>query len=370
MAPSEGKAARRVIIGTGWAMPAALAVLFVALIYVPAHIRAGVGIDAPIAAAATLYVLALSVAAPRLVRGAVLRAGGSRAPIVLLGTAHDATMASPVSTGWRLAAVALGTITSLVAAAVSMQLASGSDPTSYGHAVISAAAAVNLALAAGILVPAPGFSGWVVLLTIVDAAGARPSQRIGQAARLSRYARIVIVAAVSAAAMLFGDPILFVVGLILGLYMWATCRLAESQDATARFIAGHRAGDLARPATSRADPDEALDDLIDRLPAENTVTVIGPGAPLGAIGPRQIASYRATARGVRCRDVMVPLAELRPIASSAPAVELLPHMDRNGFALVWGVDGPAYVETDDLATQIRLWVWMQERRQRERTGRE
>lgn len=85
------------------------------------------------------------------------------------------------------------------------------------------------------------------------------------------------------------------------------------------------------------------------------------GRVLGAIGPHQIAARAVVRRGERCRDVMVPVAALRPVAASSPAVDLVPRLAGYGFVPLTGPDVLGYVEASDLATQIRIWMALRER---------
>ncbi len=362
-APPPGEqAGRKVSLGPGWLLPAALASVFVVLLYVPAHNPSTSGIDGLIAAMAILYVLGLSLTTPRLLRGAILRSGGSRDPIVLLGRGPDALTAESIRARWRLAAVAVSTVTSLAATLVAARLALVADPASYPHAVASLALGVNVAIAAGALVPAPGFTGWALVLGLVDASGARPDRRVGRAARLARFVGVPIMLTVGVAAALFGDPMFLVISFMFALITWTQTTVVVGQDATARFLAGHCAEDLIRPIINHVDPEETLDGLLARPRANCVVTIVEVhGCVLGAIGPRQIASRVSGSRSDRCREVMVPIAALRPLAASSPAADLVPRLGRYGFALVAGPDGLGYVEVSDLATQIRIWVGLRER---------
>ena len=271
---------------------------------------------------------------------------------------------------WRLAAVAASTAASLAATFVAARLAVATDPSSYQHGVVVLAFGANLAIAAGTLVPAPGFTGWALLLGLVDAVGVRPDRRVGRAARLAQFVGVPIMLAVGVAAALVGDPMFLVIAFVLALITWTQSTAVVGRDATAQFLAGHRAGEIVRPIMSHVDPEETLDGLLACPRADRVVTIVeADGGVLGAIGPRQIAGRASVSRGERCREVMVPLAALRPLAASSPAADLLPRLGGYGFALVTGPDGLGYVEVSDLATQIRIWVALRERGVARRFGR-
>lgn len=359
-----------VAFGSGWLWPAVVVSLFVVLLYVPAHHEPTGAMDGLAASVAILYVLGLSLMTPRLLRGIILRAGGSHDAVVLLGRGPNALTAESIRARWRLAAVAASTVASLAATLVAARLTVAANPASYQHAVASLALGVNLAIAAGTLVPAPGFTGWALLLGLVDAVGVRPDRRVGRAARLAQFVGVPIMLTIGTAAALLGGPMFMVIGLMLGLLAWTKSEAAAGRDATVRFLAGHRAGDLVRPITSHVNPEETLEGLLARPRADRVVTIVeADGGVLGAIGPHQIAARASVSRGGRCRDVMVPLAALRPLAASSPAADLLPRLGGYGFALVTGPDGLGYVEVSDLATQIRIWVALRERGVARRFGR-
>lgn len=357
-----------VTVGSGWLWPAVVAALLVAFVYVPAHHRSSGGADGLVAAVAILYALGLSLTAPRLIRGIVLRAGGARDSIVLLGRGPDTLTAESVRAGWRLAAVAVSVAFSLVAAAVAARLSVTADPTTYGHAVVDLAAVVNLVLAGAVLVPAPGLMGWALLVGLVDALGVPAERRVRRAARLARLVGIPVLLSIAGLAAVLVDPMFLLIGVVLGLLTWTQGEAVVRADATVRFLAGHRAGDLVRPATSHVDPERPLDDLLAHRAAHHVVTIVdGGGGVQGAIGPRQIAAHPAARVGERCRDVMVPVAALRPVAGASPATDVLACLATHGFALVTGPDGLGYVEASDLAVQVRIWTALRERGSRPRT---
>lgn len=361
--PRREAAAGPVTLGSGWLWPAAFVAMFVALFYMPGHNPSSAGSDDLVATIAVLYVVGLSVVGVRLVRGVILRAGGSREAIVLLGSGPDPLVSEVVRPRWRLAAVAAGALAPFAAAVVAARLAAVADPATNAHAIASLALGVNSVIAAGVLVPAPGFLGWALLLGVVDAAGARPDQRIRRGARVAQSVGVPILLVAGASAALLGDPMLMFLGLVLGFLTWSGSQAAAAQDATVRFLAAHVAGDVARPLASHAAPDEPIGDLVARLRADNAVVAVeAGGGVVGAIGPLQLAAGGVGKRDERCTEEMVPLGSLRLLGPASPAVEVLPEIARYGFALVTGPDGLGYVEAGDLGRQIKIWIALSERR--------
>ncbi len=349
-------------LGSGWLWPAAFVAMFAALFYVPGHNPTSSGLDDLAATVAVLYVVGLVVVGVRLVRGFILRAGGSREPIVLLGSGPDPLVSGAIGPRWRLAAVAAGVVAPVVAAVAAGRLATITDPTTSAHLIASLALGVSAVVAAGVLIPAPGFPGWALLLGIVDAVGARPDQRVRRAARIARAVGVPILFAAGLAAALLGDPMLMFLGFALGFLAWTGSQAAAAQDATARFLAAHAAGEVARPLADHAGGDEPIADLLARLRTDFAVVAVeAGGGVLGAIGPRQLAARDASARDQRCGDTMVPLTSLRLLGPTSPAVDLLPEIARHGFALVRDPDGLGYVEASDLGRQIRIWVALGDR---------
>lgn len=369
--PSHGEQpAGPVTVGSGWLWPATFVAMFVALFYVPGHNPSSAGGDNLVATIAGLYVVGLSVVGVRLIRGIILRAGGSNQPIVLLGKGPDPLTSEAGRPRWRLAAVAAGAIAPLAVALAAWQLAATADPSTYAHAIASLALSVNAVIAAGALIPAPGFAGWALVLGIVDSTGAPPDQRVRRAARIARVVGAPILLAAGSAAALLGDPMLMVLGFVLGFLTWSGSQAAAAQDTTARFLAAHTAGEVARPIVNDTAPDEQIGDLMARLRTDNAVvTVEAGGGVVGAIGPRQLAARGKLKRDERGTEAMVPLGSLRLLGPASPAVELLPEIARHGFALVTGPDGLGYVEASDLGRQIRIWIALGDRGVGGRSGR-
>ena len=361
--PSQGGSAGGLVtVGSGWVWPAVLAAAFLALIYLPGHNPASTGGGGLIVTVAALYVMGMTVVGVRVVRGTILRAGGSREPITLLGRGPDPLVSSALRPRIRLAAVAAGALVPLLAAFIAYRLVGLADPTTDAHAIAGLALGANAVIAAGVLIPAPGFPGWALVLAVVDAAGVTPDRRVRQAARVARLAGVPILLAAVIAASVIGHPMLMPLGFLLAFMLWSGIQATVGQDTAARFLAGHTAGEVARPVTSDASPDEPVVDLVARLRTDHDVVAIASGGGvIGALGPGQLAARGGVQRGARCEDVMVPLASLRLLGRMSPSVELLPELARHGFALVSDPDGLGYVEASDLRRQIRIWTALGDR---------
>lgn len=354
--PGDGRpsAAGLVAVGPGWVGPAVFVALMLSLVYLPSHHASPRAVDGLVAAVAALYVVGLSVALVRLARGALMRVAGSPRPIVVLGQGPD-TIADPrIPAGWRLAAVLAGTLVAAVGAGVSGWLGMQADDATYAHALANLGLAANLALAGAILVPAPGFAGWALLVAIVDMAGTPIDARIPRTARLARAMGIPVVLLVGLTAFVLRDPMLVLLAVMLTMLIANRTGLAVGQDAISRFLAGRVAGDLARPIIGYADAAEAVDTVLMRLPAGAVVTAVDvSGALVGAVGPAQLAGRGREHRGQRVSEVMVGLAQLPLLAASTAAGDLWPMLARHGFVLVRADDGLAYIEANDLLAQIQ-----------------
>ena len=337
--------------------------LVVVLLWIPGHHPSSDGIQTAAAAIGTIYVLGLSVVAPRFVRGLVLRAGGAQDPIVLLGRGVDPIGAETIRARWRLAAVAASTIVSLAGSTVAAVIALLAAQESYGHALAAVAFGASLAVGAAVLVPAPGFLGWALALGLVDAFGVASERRVLAAARIAQGVGAPLLMALGTAGALLGDPLAMILGFMLALVTWTRADLAAGQDAAVRFLACHTAGDVSRPITSHVAPDQSLDDLLEGGAGSGVTLVEDDRGAVGAIGPRQIGSRGLLRRqDERSDSLMVPLAAARLIGELAPAADVLPELARNGFALVRGSDGLGYVESTALSGQIRVWLALKERR--------
>ena len=340
-------------LGAGWIWPAVLVALFVSLLYLPAHVANSGATDGLIATIAGLYVVAMSVALVRLVRGGVLRLAGSDDPIVLLGRGQEPVLDVRIRARWRLAAIGGGALFASATALAAAVLGETTVAATYAHALASLALGVNLALAASVLVPAPGFTGWALLLALVDAAGARPDQRVRRAARLAQALGLPIFASLGVAAALLGDPMLMLIGFMIAMFIGTQSRLAVGQDAIARFLEERVVGDLARPIASHAEADESVDAVVARLPDAWAVTAVETsGALVGALGPLQFAARDRSYAGQRASELMVALADLTLLPASMPAADVLAALGRHGFALVRSPGGLAYIEADELLSQI------------------
>lgn len=347
-------AAGLVAVGPGWVGPAAVVALMVSLVYLPSHHTNSSAVDGLIAVVAALYVVGLTVILVRLVRGALLRLAGSTDPIVVLGQGPE-TIADPrIPASWRLAAVLAGALVAAIGAGASGWLGIQANPTTYAHALATLGLAANLALAAAIVVPAPGFAGWALILALVDIAGTPFDQRIARTARLARAIGIPMLVALGLLAVALGDPMLLFLAVMLTVFIATRTGLAVGQDAISRFLEGRVAGDLARPVISHADADEAVEAVLVRLPAATVVTAVEvSGALVGAVGPAQLAGRDRKHRGQRISELMVGLAQLPLLAASTSAGDLLPILARHGFVLVRAEGGLGYVEASDLLGQIQ-----------------
>lgn len=265
-------------LGAGWVWPAVVVALFVSLVYLPAHVEGSNATDEAVATIAGLYIVAMSLGLARLVRGGVLRHVGSGEPIVVLGRGPEPMLDVRIPARWRLAAIGAGAFVAVAAVVAAAWLGRTSNPATYAHALANLALGVNLALAGGVLMPAPGFTGWALLLAIVDAMGTQPDQRVRRAAGLARALAVPIFASLGVAAVLLGDPMLMLLGIFIVFFIGAHSRLAIGQDAIARFLEERFVGDLARPIASHAQADETVDAVLARQPTPPVVTVVESSA--------------------------------------------------------------------------------------------
>lgn len=342
-----------ITLGAGWIWPAVLLALFVSLLYLPAHATNTGATDGFIAMIGALYVVAMSVGLVRLVRGGVLRLAGSDDPIVLLGRGPEPVLDVRIRARWRLAAIGGGSVVAAATALAAALLGETTVAATYAHALASLALGVNLALAASALVPAPGFTGWALILAVVDAAGARPDQRVRRAAGLAQALGLPIFAILGVAAAVVGDPMLMLIAFMIAMVIGTQSRLAVGQDAIARFLEERVVGDLARPIASHAEADESVDAVVARLPDAWAVTAVETsGALVGALGPRQFAARDRRYAGQRASELMVDLADLTLLPASMSAADVLAALGRHGFALVRSPGGLAYIEADELLSQF------------------
>lgn len=349
----DADAAGTFALGHGWTWPAAAVGLFIALIYLPAHHAGDAGGDDLVAAVGGLYVVGLSVVLPRLVRGGVLRLAGARVPIALLSRGPEPLVAASIRPRWRLAAIVAGGVASSISAIGAAALVSVAEQGSYGHALASLALGANVVLAAGALVPIPGFAGWALLLATVDAAGTRVDLRVRRAAWLAHGIGFPLFLLVGFGAGLLGDPMLMLTGFLLAMLCRTQADLAVGHDHIARFLGARVVGDLARPVANHADADAPVDSLVTPSADQRVVTAVETrGALVGAIGPRQLHARARRRAGERCSEVMVPIENVPLLAAATPAATLLPALGRHGFILVRVPGGLAYIEAADLLDRI------------------
>lgn len=358
-----------IALGAGWLWRAAFVAVFAWLIYLPAHHESRIPRDTLVGAVGALYVIGLSVVVPRLVRGGILRLGGSRYPIVLLGRGMDPLVTMAMPPRWRLAAIGAGALVSTASALGAAALAGMADPATDVHALVVLALGVNVAITAAIVVPIPGFIGWALLLAIVDATRSPADQRIRRTARVAQAIGFPAFLLLGVGAALVADPTMTLTGFLLAMFTWTGAERACAHDALARYLAGHGVGDIARPLMSRAAPDEPIDDVAARLRTDSAVVAVEAGGGVfGAIGPRQFAFRSIRKRDERCSDAMVSLGSLRLLGPQLPAADVLPELARHGFALVITPDGLGYVEPADLRRQVAIWVALGDRRAARRTA--
>ena len=340
-------------LGSGWVWPAALAATLLALIYLPAHTGRTGGSEGLIVSIGGLYVLGASVGLMRLVRGAVLRLAGSREPIVLLGRGPDPLLDLRIRPTWRLAAIAGATFASLAVAAVAVLLGGLAPRPTYAHALADFGLVVNLALAVGMLIPAPGFVGWALLLACVDAAGVPADQRVRRTVAFVQGVVVPTIVGAGVVAAFLGSPILTLASFLVAMMIGGEGHLALGRDAIARFLSERIVGDLVRPVLTHAEAIEAVDGLAARLAGERVVTLVEAGGALvGVLGPRQLAGRDRHRKGQRVSELMIAFVDVPFLQAAKPGPDILPVIGRYGFALVRVPGGLASVEVDDVLAQM------------------
>lgn len=350
--PMGARENQRLMLGVGWFGPAILFAALLSLIYLPTHHGDASGADRLIATIAGLYVLAFSVALVRITRGAVLRLAGSTEPIVLLGSGASAILDARIAARWRLFAVAAGATVAAAAAMAAAILGEAVAPTTYAHALADLALIANLALVGSVLVPAPGFTGWALVLAVADWRGSGPDSRIRRASRLAQALGIPMFVGFALLAGLLGDAALMVASILAALLIRMRSRWAEGHDAIARFLADRVVGDLARPIVNRAEGNEPLVSVARRAGDGGVTAIVAEGVIVGAIGPRQLVR-QGRDRGVEpVAERMVALGDIPQLSASNPAAGVIPAMALHGFAFVRSPAGLGWVETSDVLAQI------------------
>ncbi len=345
-------------VGRGWAAPAMAVLAFVGLLYLPAH-PAQSAAQEILATVGAMYVIGLSVVVPRLIRGVVLRRAGSREPIVVLGRDDGALTASWLAPRSRLLAVALGAGSSILGVLVAVLIGSAAAPEGYPHAIATLAAAANFTVALGALGPIPGSGGWAVLLAIADARGASAVDRVRWVARVARSVAVAVLVIAGAFAIVIGDPMLEVLGAILGLFIWISAGAAVHADQAERFLARHTAADLARPLIASLRGVDPVPAAAPGVRGAVSIVVDEGGAVAGVLGPRQIGAARAG--NLRCAEAMVPMRSVSVVAGQAASSAALGELARHGFAVVRDAEGLGVIEADDVRRQIRLWALLADR---------
>lgn len=346
-------AGARLTLGAGWIGPGVVLALLLSMTYLPAHAEGATGADGLIATIAALYVLGSSVALVRLARGAVLRAAGSREPIALLGSGANAILDGHIGARWRLSAVAFGVVAAVAAATAAALIGETTPPTTYAHALANLALIANLALVGGVVIPAPGFTGWALVLAAVDARGATPDARVHHASRLAQTLGVPVFFGLAIVAWLLGDATLAITGLLIAMLIRMRSRLAEGHDAVARVLRDRVVGEFARPIVNRVEGAAPLAAFVAQRAGSDGVTAVERGGALiGAIGPRQLARLRRDLPGELVATRMVALADIQLLSASSPAASVVAAMARHGFAFVRQPGAFAYVEADDVLGQI------------------
>ena len=333
--------------------------LFVTLIYLPTH-RPLLDPDGLIAAAATMFVLVLSIAVPRVIRGLVLGAD-VRHPFVAVARGSAAPTDPMVSPRRRVAAIAAGAASAAAIAGDAMTVSRGELGVGYPHAIAVFIFAANVALAAWALVPVPGLGGWALLLALIDWRRPGDRLRIVGASRAAKILSLPVLLIVWALGLAIDAPLLALAAFPLGLVIWGQADQAMSRDTVDRFLACHTAADVARPLHSflRAD-----DPVRPPASARHVVSMVlgADGELLGFVGPRQLVRALAMIeQPVACRAAMIPLESMPVLPADASTTALLTPMARSGFALVRMARGLGYVEAGDLARQADLWSTLGDR---------
>lgn len=337
-------------LGRGWALPAFVLGVALAGSYLPAH-----GIEGPVdilaATVAALGVAAISVAAPRWARAAVLgRAGRVSVP----GSGPLGRATSEASPGRRIGALAVGAAVSaaLVALSEALLLRGGLPPA--GHAVLLVALYASGAVLLSNLVPLPSWPGWTLLLALLDRRRASDEPTVDRAVPIARGVIAAGAAAVAALAVGAGEWILLLAAALLVWQGWTRTTVALVDDLIGRYLTGRPLGSVVRGLSAVVGPDEPAVAAAARGAGAGMVVAVREGsALLGAIGPRQ-AAMTPSVRQARCADVMVPVGELELLRPEAPALSALAQLDRFGFALVLEGGPLRYVETNDLLTRVLL----------------
>jgi len=358
-----------VALGRGWLWPAVLVTALLTLSYLPGH-DARDGLDVLASTVAALGLLALSVALPRAARSRVL---GDHGPLVLFGATGPGLDRPDRPVRRRLLAIGASVGVSAVALWVSALMTASLPVERSAHAVSLILVSVNIWLLLSNLVTAPPFGGWSFLLAMIDAVGTAPHRRLVHARRLGRVGVLAVSVLLGAWAAVIGHPMLLFGALVLAWYGWIAPAMAVADDAISRFLGRRRVGDLLRPVATQFDTRDLVAEVASTLPPNGVALVFRDAGLAGAIGPRQVAHLSPEMNLLRCGQAMVPIDELSMVSATAPAVDLLPHLGRHGFVVVWAGAGFGYVEEHDLRERIVIAADMrrrvQEAESRDTSGR-
>ncbi|MHB8961151.1 MAG: hypothetical protein ACYDAN_16190 [Candidatus Limnocylindrales bacterium] len=332
-------------------LPAVIALVLIATIYIPTHPSGSAG-QALLAAIAGTYVVGMAVLMPRVTRVLILAGRRAVGDAPFLRPNQVAAGAPPAR---RLAAVAVGAVVSGALAAVAAAATTGAAPGSYQHAIGSLAVLANFGLLLATLVPVPGLAGWDAVEAVADLRCSDPDHRAAHVARTAKAASAVLAILLTAASLRIGDPMLPALGALMAVTVWVQAEALRRLDVVSRFFAGHTADDLARPVNAVLRVDDRVADLTSEARAHPALVLDGAGLFAGAIGPRQMLAA-ASRPAARCGDAMVPASALLIAQADAPAAAIAPDLEKAGVVLVRGNRRYGAVEADDVVAQLRAWA--------------
>lgn len=330
-------------------VPAAIAVVLVATLYMPMHPNAW-PVQVALTTAAGTYLVGMAVLLPRAARLVML--DGRRAAAPRRRSSSTVLHASPAR---RLAAFSAGALLSSALAIAAGVATAGATPGTDQHAIGMLAGVANLGLLLALVVPIPGLPGWGAAQAVADLRCADPDHRVAHAARMARTAAALLAALLAVGAVLLRNPVIAALGGLPAVAVWVAAGSRKDLDTTSRFLRSHSASDLAHPVTSVCRADDRIADLAPGTRDCVSLVLDGSGAFVGVVGPRQfrVALARPAAR---CGDVMVPAASLRVVPGDAPAADIAGDLATVGVLLVRGGRCYGAVDADDVAAQMRSWA--------------